>query len=138
LRLVFETPIDPQQLGVAPFDPYLIVTATDGTRADVHLPGYDAFPDRSPGLPVESGPSAFIHTDGSAWALLVPTAWRFPMEGVPIRVAYPQFEQWQQSGGQQAQTWYLFPSTETDHVSVPIEDLIPQRDWTLEPPLGVF
>ncbi len=85
IRIVFDTPVESRQFGTAPFDPYLIVTTPDGIRADVHLPGFDAFADRSPGLPTEHGPTAFIHTDGSAWALLVPMAWRFPMEGVPIR-----------------------------------------------------
>ena len=121
-------------LGTSPYDPFLFVTATNGTRADVHLPGLASFPDRSAGLPSERGNKAVLDANSQPWAIVVPTSWRFPLEGVPITRAYPGFAAWRDSKGKQNKRWYDTPTTETLKVSVPIQDLIPTRGWTLRGP----
>ncbi|MCC6785355.1 MAG: LruC domain-containing protein [Planctomycetes bacterium] len=125
-------------LGTSPYDPFLFVTSTSGVSADVHLPGYSSFADRSAGLPQERGSKAFLDSNGQPWALVVPTNWRFPLEGVPITRAYPGFANWRSSKGKQDKTWYATPTTESEKVSVPIDTLIPTRSWTLRGPADRF
>ncbi len=96
-------------LGPPPWDLYWLVH--DGTRwVDVHMPGFDAFPDHPDDLPAESGPTAYLDDDGLPWIVHVPPDWRFPLEYVSIRDAYPQFETWAVSHGAQAATWYESPA----------------------------
>ena len=117
-----------------PYDPYLLV-ALDQGRADIHLPGRNGFSDRPAGLPKEKGRKAFLDQNGNPWAMLLPSEWRFPLEGVPIRIAYPQFETWRDSRGKKARQWFLHPTTQPDKVSAEItSSLIPARQWTLTPP----
>ncbi|MFO1054868.1 MAG: LruC domain-containing protein [Planctomycetota bacterium] len=132
--ITFDNAINTSQLGAAPYDPFLFVTSDTGVRADVHLSGFYSFADRSAGLPTESGSSSFIDGQGNPFALQVPANWRFPMEGVPITVAYPDFGTWRDSRGSQKKTWYSNPTSDQSKLSVPIDQLIPNRAWTMRGP----
>jgi LruC domain-containing protein len=138
LWITFDAPVAETSLGAAPYDPFLIVTATDGTRADVHLVGFSSFADRSPGLPKESGAQAFIDDNGNPWAILVPSDWSCPLEGVRVGQAYPQFEVWRDSRGRQARDWFEHPTSAAASIAVPIASLIPRRVWTLRGPEDRF
>ena len=132
--IAFDAPVATALLGTAPFDPYLFVQSTQGQRADIHMPGYASFTDRSAGLPAERGNRSFLDSEGNPWAIVVPTNWRYPLESVPITVAYPEFSDWRDSRGRRSLDWYLHPTAEAGRLSGPIEDMIPARAWTLRGP----
>lgn len=133
----FDRTVKAKKLGAVPFDPYLVSYSNrDGTVADVHLPGFSSFADvRSRDLPVESGSGSFVTDAGNPWALLVPSDWRFPLEGVPITRAYPAYELWRDSGGRSATDWYLHPTIEPEKVSKPIATYLRRPAWTLRAPV---
>ncbi|MGE0142769.1 MAG: LruC domain-containing protein [Planctomycetota bacterium] len=134
----FTAPVATALLGTAPYDPFLIVTADTGQVADIHLPGLNGFLDRAENLPSERGNNAFLDDQGKPWAVVVPTNWRFPMEGVPITVAYPDFAEWGNSRGRNQRDWFVRPTSDESKLSSPIEELIPQRTWTLRGPSDRF
>lgn len=48
----------------------------------------------------------FRNADNLPWALQVPGKWRHPQEYIDILWAYPDYEQWVESSGEQAKDWY--------------------------------
>lgn len=101
--ITLDTPLDPTDLQGAPFDPYLI-NLDDGL--DIHLPNQ---PLRIGSINPD-GARTFINKDGMPWALIVPTAWQWPVEKTDIRNSYPLFTDWAASAGASHSDWYLFPS----------------------------
>ncbi|MEG1586864.1 MAG: LruC domain-containing protein [Bacteroidales bacterium] len=75
-----------------------------GKRQETHLPG---FPHSNK---TRVQPQVTEATSHLMWALILPGKFAYPTEGVNIRKAYPQFEEWVQSNKQSAQDWYLNPS----------------------------
>jgi len=133
MRITFDQPIAPQLLGEAPYDAFLYVAnpTYPSTRVDIHLPGWPSFADRPSYLPVEQGLTTFIDGVGFPWALEVPGDWRFPMELIDIRDAYPTFSAWMNSAGQTSSNWYLNPNSGTGLVGPALSALIPVRVWSI-------
>jgi LruC domain-containing protein len=132
--VTFDAPIARGPLGAAPFDPFLSVLREGGERWDIHLPNRPPRPGRPSGLPDESGPNTFLDPDGYPFALLLPNAWRFPLERVPIETAYPTFVNWRNTRGSTSQTWYSSPtstSPSTRVTNVMLETLR-TRGWSLK------
>jgi len=101
----FDTPIDPQIVDNAPYDPYLYI---HNTTYDVHLLG-------KPPLVNTNNPSGTLSSgfrDGNGYprALLVPLDWSYPKEGQDIEGAYANFIPWRESGGQTNSNWYFTPT----------------------------
>lgn len=136
VHIEFDTPIPAGVLGLPPYDPFLYVDNPNfGTAVvDIHLPGWPSFADRDPILPVEQGFTTFIDGNGFPWALEVPSGWRFPMELVRISDAYPQFDSWRASSGQQNGNWFLNPNSSTGFVGPTLGELLPVRVWTVQIP----
>lgn len=42
------------------------------------------------------------------WALKIDTNWRYPQEYIDVLWAYPEYEQWVESSGEQSPQWYIF------------------------------
>ncbi len=107
----FTTPLTATQLGVAPFNPFLIADRTRGR--EVHLPGE---------LPTDKANKALFNTmqDNTIplknryyktkmnlpFALSVPQRFDYPYEGKMITVTYLKFAEWAQSGGLTSPDWY--------------------------------
>lgn len=133
VRMTFDSPVDPAVLGTAPYDVYVAVLHDD-EEWDIHMPGYQGFPERPGYLPAASGPGAFLDEDGNPWMLQLATNWRFPMERIPIWAAYPSFSEWVASAGSQSSDWYLNPSTIPGRLGLPLLDYVPTRTWSVELP----
>lgn len=119
-------------LGAPPYDPYLL--AIHGSEMwDIHLPGKSGFEDRPGNLPFEEGKDSFVDGAGRPFALLLPSSWRFPLERVDIRKAYPLFEGWATSRGTSATGWHLSPSTTASapRVTNAMPETLRSRPWSL-------
>jgi LruC domain-containing protein len=98
-------PPDPWYVEMPPFDPYLYIHNTD---YDVHL--IDK-PELDPtNNPPETFDWGFRDPAGYPRALLVPTDWGHPRETLHIEEAYPDFQAWRESEGEEATDWYLNPN----------------------------
>ncbi|NUP04847.1 MAG: LruC domain-containing protein [Polyangiaceae bacterium] len=130
-KVTFDEAIPRAPLGTAPFDPYLAVQHEEESW-DIHLPGKSGLPGRPDSLPEESGARSFTDADGYPFAMLLPTAFRYPLERVRIDTAYPSFTTWRSSQGVQAKTWYGSPSSATPaRVIAPLSETLRSRPWTI-------
>jgi LruC domain-containing protein len=136
--VTFDTAISTASLGTAPYDPYLLAVHPDGLY-DIHRPGSLPFPGRPAGLPTESGTSSFLDPHGYPFELLVPSNWRYPLEGVSIDkggrglpTPYSQFATWRTSAGASNTTWYNAPRTSAPAcVTNSLSAQVRARPWTL-------
>lgn len=129
--LSFDAAVTRSPLGAAPFDPFLQVVH-DGELWDVHTRGKKGFPTRPASLPSESGVNAFVGDDGHPFALLIPVAFRYPLEREAIDEAYPGFKPWRASGGTTHTAWYTSPKVQSPAVVVNAPgDLYLSRPWTV-------
>jgi LruC domain-containing protein len=106
----FSTPVSTKELGVPPFDPFLVV---NGNRDnEVHLPDQ---------APTTLGRSALGSKDDTSnpgngryyktsnnlpWAINLYTGFTPPAEKVTIDKVYPRFISWANSGGTKDLDWY--------------------------------
>lgn len=132
IHIEFTAAIDALDLGPAPFDPYFQIHR--GGLRDVHLPGRPGFADREAGLPDETGARSFVDANGYPFVLELPTSWRFPLERNHVANAYPDFGRWRSTSGAAQRDWYMRPSSAAGAVSVPVEDNVPARAWTVALP----
>jgi len=112
--IVFSEGVERSALGPMPYDPFIIC---DGVEVNqVHLPS--AKTDFA-GIVKDS--------EGFTWAVIVPEDWAWPYENTEglhwhgfilyaahpnsIFKAYPEFDDWYQSGGTISADWYLKPDT---------------------------
>lgn len=133
LHIEFDVAVPESLLGAAPYDPFLLVENPrfPDVVVDIHLPGKASFADRPSYLPVESGQSAFIDSNGFPWALEIPSTWRFPMEAVDIDDAYSLFEGYRTSGGELNKLWHLDAYSASGLVGPTLESLLPVRVWSI-------
>jgi len=112
--IVFSQGVDRSELGPMPYDPFIICNGVEANQ--VHLPS------------VATEFTGMVKdTDGFTWALIVPENWAWPYENTKdphwhgyllysghsnsIFQAYPEFDDWYQSGGTLSADWYLRPDT---------------------------
>jgi LruC domain-containing protein len=128
LSIVFTTPRAPQNLGMAPFNAFIVPGgfSSGQTRYEVHLPGYaptnlaDAqvfgqYDDRT-----NAGNGIFYKTDNNLpWAMNVAsTDYSHVIEYTPILNAYLKFASWAQSSGGSFNDWYIDKSGYRDHTKI--------------------
>ncbi|SHG15901.1 LruC domain-containing protein [Flagellimonas flava] len=104
----FTTPITTNQLGLAPFNPFLIV---DGDRGkEIHLPNRFRTTLGVNDTTVEGinrDIDGNFQTDtGLPWAINIVHAFKPPKENIPVNQAYNFFNEWASSGGASYQDWY--------------------------------
>jgi LruC domain-containing protein len=104
----FTDPISTSALGVAPFNPFLIVDAN--REREVHLP----YRNRTT-LGVYNPQAAGVNSDldgnyisdsGYPWAISIIHDFKVPKENVNITNAYNFFVSWAETGGLQFKDWY--------------------------------
>ena len=108
VEVKFATPITTNQLGLAPFNPFLIVDRNRGN--EIHLPN------RFRTSLGENNPSAegvnrdvdgnYQTESGLPWAINIVHNFKPPKENVPVNQAYNFFNEWATSGGTAFQDWY--------------------------------
>ncbi|TQF71945.1 LruC domain-containing protein [Pseudoalteromonas luteoviolacea] len=57
----------------------------------------------------------FRTADNLPWALMVSEEWHYPREYIDVLWAYPDYEAWVESSGEQAQNWYLTSDRDTHY-----------------------
>jgi len=97
--------------------------AYEKNRVEVHLPmlpGTSEVPIALWGVADDdSRPNAGRHyrTDQNLpWALLIPSEWDHPKEGISIVTAYPDFATWVESSGLESIDWYASENANPDQV----------------------
>jgi LruC domain-containing protein/uncharacterized repeat protein (TIGR01451 family) len=87
-----DQPVDPANIGTAPFDPYLYVRDTKQT---IQLLQFNP---------------AIKDANGYPYAMLMPSGWNWPYEKTDIRKAYTQFNDFAATQGASSVNWYNFPA----------------------------
>lgn len=104
----FTTPITTTQLGIAPFNPFLIVDKDRGR--EIHLPNRFrttlGVNDTSVEGVNQDADGNFQTESGLPWAINIVHSFKPPKENVPINQAYNFFNQWASTGGTTFQDWY--------------------------------
>jgi LruC domain-containing protein len=112
ITVTFNPPIDPLELGGAPYKPFIFVN--NDRSLEIHLPG------KSPTTLADKTLFGF-HDDNSSvtserfyksvdnlnWAINIPETIPYPLESIEIIEAYPNFQSWAESGGLSNPDWYL-------------------------------
>ena len=120
-QITFPGGVERSSVTLPPYDPYLYVR---NTKYDIHLIGRESLPAGT--YPVQNNPpgATFQDSKGFPWALLVPIEWQHPAETQYIGKAYPLFDRWRQSFGQEVPSWYLFrsdvPTDPNNHPPYPV------------------
>ena len=108
VKVRFTTPLSLAQLGIAPFNPFLIVNKERGR--EIHLPNRLR---TSLGVNDQNVEGVNQDADGNyqtesrlAWAINIVHEFKVPKERVPVNQAYNFFNQWATSGGTTYNDWY--------------------------------
>ena len=104
----FTEPISTDNLGVAPFNPFIIINQE--RQKEVHLP-YRSRTNLGINVSVTDGINSdadgnFISDNGMPWAISIIHDFKVPKENVRINNAYNFFVEWATSGGVIYQDWY--------------------------------
>ncbi|MET1260167.1 LruC domain-containing protein [Flagellimonas sp. DF-77] len=104
----FTTPLSVAQLGIAPFNSFLIVNRDRGR--EIHLPNRLRTTLGENNLDIEGinqDPDGNYQTDSRLpWAINIVHDFKVPKERVPVNQAYNFFNTWATSGGTQYNDWY--------------------------------
>ncbi|MEE9362201.1 MAG: LruC domain-containing protein [Cellulophaga sp.] len=108
ISVVFTTPITTEELGIAPFNPFIIRNSI--REHEVHLPTRPATTLASSSIIVEGtnhdADGNYKTDSGLPWAINIIHNFRVPKEKVPVNEAYNFFNQWATSGGTSFPDWY--------------------------------
>ena len=108
ISINFVEPISTNDLGVAPFNPFIIVDAN--REKEVHLPYKNTttlgvYNSQANG--VNNDPDGnYISDNGYPWAISIIHDFKVPKEKVNVTSAYNFFIPWAESGGSQFKDWY--------------------------------
>ncbi len=114
VTITFIEPLSLSQLGVPPFNPFMIVNHSDKNRfAEVHLPNKKPSDLANPALfgtkndrsDVAAG-HTYLSDRNLPWALNIPESFEYPIERAEITDAYLNFAAWAESNGTQFKDWY--------------------------------
>jgi len=108
ISIKFKQPISTNDLGAAPFNPFIIVNKTRGK--EVHLPfrhttslGQKSFEIDG----VNKDPNGnYVSDSGLPWGISVIHDFKVPKEKISINKSYNFFNQWASSAGNLYQDWY--------------------------------
>ena len=108
ISVKFVDPISTADLGVAPFNPFLIVNKERGK--EIHLPymnptnlGVQSFEVEG----VNKDPDGnYISDSGFPWAISIIHDFKVPKEKIDVTRAYNFFSSWAESGGNNFKDWY--------------------------------
>ncbi|GAB2999716.1 hypothetical protein GCM10027284_16580 [Cyclobacterium sediminis] len=108
ITVSFNEPISTSELGVAPFNPFIIINKE--REKEVHLP-YRSITSLGNQSYVFTGDNKdidgnFISENGYPWAISIIHDFKVPKEKVDITSAYNFFGAWAESGGAVYEDWY--------------------------------
>ena len=108
ISIKFKSPVDPSDLGTAPFNPFIIVG--EDRSVEVHLP-YESPTSLADNNVVPEGNNKdidknYVTDTGLPWAINVVNEFKVPKEKIAINKAYNHFFTWAESGGNVNADWY--------------------------------
>lgn len=111
VRIRFTNGISKEKLLLSKINPFLVVSpgAVPERGREIHLSTNSAT-DKvnsayySQGFVSERNP--YKANNGMVWGYMVPDAFRYPIEMVPVTSAYPNFAKWYQSAGMEHTNWF--------------------------------
>lgn len=104
IAVKFVSPISTSDLGVAPYNPFIIVN--EEREKEIHLP-YMSTTNLGTFNGSNNDPDGdFISDNGFPWAISIVHDFKVPSESVNITEAYNFFVTWAESGGTDVQDWY--------------------------------
>lgn len=120
MRIELKKAVADSEVSFSKFNPFIFV---NGREREIHLPDYQPtiFGKVSFGVADDAtnGENSFYKTnEGHAWGLDIPRmsadaeGWIYPLESVSINDAYPQYQVWVSSNGNESKTWYAHPNKE--------------------------
>jgi LruC domain-containing protein len=102
-----------------PFDPFMVpdggnlgTSITGNGKNEVHLASVNTTYKgvlTGDGY-VKTSSTTSTKVTGFVWVLIIPDGWQWPIEGISIGIAYPQFINWCNSGGTTNTDWYNYPT----------------------------
>lgn len=108
ISIEFVTPVNTTDLGVAPFNPFIIVNSERGK--EIHLPYMNSTSLGNSSLEFtgenKDADGNFISENGFPWAISIIHDFKVPKEKVDITSAYNFFSSWAESGGTSNVDWY--------------------------------
>ena len=108
ISIRFVDPISTSDLGVAPFNPFIIVNKQ--REKEIHLPyrHITSLGDQSVAFTGDNKDTDgnFISENGFPWAISIIHDFKVPKEKVDITSAYNFFSSWAESGGSNNVDWY--------------------------------
>ena len=109
LSIAFTEPITTEALGIAPFNPFLIINKN--RLKEVHLPNkpttyYPTTTSIEEGPTVKDSDGNFKTPQGFPWAMNISGTYKAPKESIIITDAYNFFADWAISGGNSYADWY--------------------------------
>ena len=128
--IVFSNPVSKEILGKPPYDPFIFsavnqkrgsLTEPPGRGWEVHLKEFSGtgafnsgltgtFDDNSNGL------NSFVDGNNFPWAILVNDIWAHPVEKMDVSQAYPDFQDWVLTSGEENRNWYTPSRARQDRV----------------------
>lgn len=113
--VVFENEIPIRDVAFDSFDFFITRERKDGRRIEIHCGGYEPSAEavtdyvtlKAESSNTDRTEKYYYSNDGLVWALNIPHAIQHVYEKVDFLKAYPRMATWAQSGGAQAQDWYL-------------------------------
>ncbi|MBE7439413.1 MAG: LruC domain-containing protein [Spirochaetales bacterium] len=97
LEVIFDQPVSRADLRSFPYDLFISV---HNTGHEIHFPAIAKKAD---------GTDQYLDSDGFPWAIQIPEAWDWPLEGKKIWDGYPDFTAWYESNGTNHPAWYQNP-----------------------------
>ncbi|CAH8282320.1 LruC domain-containing protein [Mariniflexile fucanivorans] len=108
ISIKFTEPISTNDLGTAPFNPFLIVNKI--REKEVHLPNGHTTSLGKKSFEIEGvnkdADGDYISSSGFPWAISIIHDFKVPKEKIAINSAYNFFNDWATSGGINYQDWY--------------------------------
>lgn len=108
ISIKFITPISTEELGVAPFNPFII--ANKVRSKEIHLPYRKVTNLGISGIEIDGvnkdADGNFISDSGFPWAISIIHDFKVPKEKIDITDAYNFFSTWAESGGTTFLDWY--------------------------------
>lgn len=110
IAVKFTSPITIDELGVDPFNPFMISDIDNGRDREVHLPYANPTSLGKRYTSVNSGATGsekyYVTPNGLPWAIDIVHEFTPPKEKVPVNLAYNYFSVWAASGGTKFTDWY--------------------------------
>ncbi|WP_303012787.1 LruC domain-containing protein [uncultured Bacteroides sp.] len=109
----FGNPVSPDELNIGKLNVFIFVEGNRDNRREIHIAGYQPTRLANTGLfggnndnSSLSDKKYYISKDNLAWGIMVPADFKWPLEYVNIKSAYPLFAGWVTSGGLENKEWW--------------------------------